>query len=440
VTRSTIRQCSMERKWIFGFALTNVMHSPGTGLPVMRGCVLAMGIAAALAVPGPVRAQYKATNALDSAGILAFGPGNVLFVGDIKGATVHAFTLRATDFTPQNIAMGNAHNFEGRDLISGIDVKLGALLGTKPDQILINDMIVHQPEKQIFLSVQRGRGPTAAPVIVKVNNGQLEVLNLDGLPHSKIAIANEPDKQTLEFGQRERSLAITDIKYYNGEIFVTGVSNEEFASTLYRIHYPFDNRVSTSTVEIWHSVHAEFETRAPIIRHLIHEVKGEPYLFAVYACTPLVRIPLAALKDGAHVRGDTIGELGYGSTPIDMLTYADPSDHRDYLLVTNNMRGATRIAIADLDEATPMPVNVPNNFGPAGIAQYSLPVTGAQHLALIDPQWAVEIRRYPADANRLDLHTLPLPYYLDRADQIVEMNWPGGPDPFGYHTKAAKPQ
>jgi hypothetical protein len=427
VIQSAIRQSSTEAISTPRLALTNLICR----------CILVLGLAA-LGASEPVRAQTKGANPLQSAGILAFGPGNVLFVGDTKDAAVHAFTLRASDLTPQNVAMGNAHNFEGRDLISGLDRKLAALLGTTPDQIVINDMVVHQPEKQIFLSVERGLGPTAAPVIVKVNNGQLEVLDLDDLPHSKISIANEPDKQTLEFGQRERSLAITDIKYYNSEIFVTGVSNEEFASTLRRIHYPFDSHVSTSTVEIWHSVHGEFETRAPIIRQLIHEVNGQPYLFAVYACTPLVRIPLAALKDGAHVRGDTIGELGYGSTPIDMLTYTDPSDHKDYLLVTNNMRGATRVAISDLDGATPMPVNVPSNFGPAGIAQYPMPVTGAQHLALLDPQWAVEIRRYPADANRVDLHTLPLPYFLDRADQIVEMNWPGAPDPFGYHTGAAK--
>ena len=427
MTQCAIRPSPTEARPTYRLALTNLTCC----------CALALGVLAALGGSRPVRAEAEAKDGLQSAGILAFGPGNVLFVGDIKDAAIHAFTLRANDLTPQNVSMGNAHNFEGRDLISGIDRKLAALLGTTPDQIVINDMVVHQPEKQIFLSVERGHGPTAIPVIVKVNNGQLEVLNLDGLPHSKISIADEPDKQALEFGQRERSLAITDIKYYNSEIFVTGVSNEEFASTLRRIHYPFDNRVSTSTIEIWHSVHAEFETRAPIIRQLIHEVNGEPYLFAVYACTPLVRIPLAALKNGAHVRGDTIGELGYGSTPIDMLTYTDPSDHKEYLLVTNNMRGATRVAMSDLDGATPMPVNVPNNFGPAGIAQYSMPVTGAQHLALLDPQWAVEIRRYSADANRVDLHTLPLPYFLDRADQIVEMNWPGAPDPFGYHTAGA---
>ena len=37
---------------------------------------------------------------LRSAGVLAWGPNNVLFVGDIKGAAVHAFALREKDLTP----------------------------------------------------------------------------------------------------------------------------------------------------------------------------------------------------------------------------------------------------------------------------------------------------------------------------------------------------
>src|ERR1700704_4574411 len=91
-----------------------------------------------------------------------------------------------------------------------------------------------------------------------------------------------PSQETLEFGQRERNLAITDITYYRGEIFVAGISNEEFASKLRRIHYPFPDRVSTSSIEIWHSVHAEFETRAPIIKQMVRDIDGAPYLIAVY--------------------------------------------------------------------------------------------------------------------------------------------------------------
>lgn len=267
----------------------------------------------------------KSAGPLQSAGVLAFGAENVLFVGDIAGGAVHAFALRDKDLTPQtDVELGNFHNFEGHDLVQGLDQKLAALFGTTYDNIVVNDMAVHQPSQQIFLSVERGRGTDAVPAVVKVNHGKLEVLNLDSIPHSQVVIPDEPDEKAMLEFEPQRTYAITDVKYYNGEIFVTGVSNQRFASTLHRIPYPFKDKMATCTVEIWHPVHGEFETRAPIIRQLIREVKGEPFLFAVYGCTPLVRFPLGALKDGAHVRGDTIGELGYGSNPLDMLTFSDP--------------------------------------------------------------------------------------------------------------------
>jgi hypothetical protein len=236
----------------------------------------------------------------------------------------------------------------------------------------------------------------------------------------------------LEF-DTQRSFAITDIKYHNGEIFVTGVSNQRFASTLHRIPYPFTAQMATSTVEIWHPVHGEFETRAPIIRQLIKEVQGEPHLFAVYGCTPLVRFPLASLKDGAHVRGDLIGELGYGANPIDMLAFTDPFDQKEYLLVTIDTRSASRIAVLDLETTKPQPTGGPIDFGPGGLGrtQGLLPIN-AEHLALLNPKWAVEIHRHPKTAYRLDISTLMVPYFFERRDGMAEMNWPDGPDPFQY--------
>ncbi len=56
---------------------------------------------------------------------------------------------------------------------------------------------------------------------------------------------------------------------------------------------------------------------------------------------------------------------------VDMLT-TDATDGKEYLLVTNNSRGTTRVAFADVDQAAPMPVNVPHNFGPAGVPQYPI--------------------------------------------------------------------
>jgi hypothetical protein len=371
---------------------------------------------------------------LRSAGVLTFGPDNVLFVGDITGARIHAFALTDKDLTPQTAAeLGNFHNFEGCDLLQRLDQKLAALLGTTIDKIVINDMAVHQPTEQIFLSVERGRGPDAIPAIVKVNHGKLEVLELDNIAHSEISIPNEPDfKAMLEFDP-QRMYAITDIKYYNGEIFVTGITNQRFASTLHRIPYPFNSNMATCTVEIWHPVHGEFETRAPIIRQVIRELNGEPYLFGVYGCTPLVRFPLSALKDGAHVHGDVIGELGYGANPLDMLIFTSPADSKDYLLVTIDTRSASQIAVSDLASAPAEPTGGGIDFGPGGLgrAQRALPIK-AEHIAMLNSKWAVLIWRHPRTTYRLDLSTLAMPYFFERKDGMSEMNWPNGPDPFHY--------
>jgi hypothetical protein len=371
---------------------------------------------------------------LRSAGVLAFGPDNVLFVGDIKRGAVHAFALRDSDVTSQaNVHPGNFHNFEGADLVVGLDQKLAAIFGTTYDKIVVNDIAVHQPSQQVFISVERGRGPDALPAIVKVDHGQIEPLELDSIPHSQTPIPNEPDEKAMLEFEPQSVYAITDIQYYNGEIFVTGISNQRFASTLHRIQYPFSSASATCTVEMWHPVHGEFETRAPIIRQLIHEVKGEPYMFAVYGCTPLVRFPLAALKDGAHVRGDTIGELGYGSNPLDMLIFSDPFDQKQYLLVTIDNRSASRVAIADMESADPMPTGGPIDFGPGGLGrtQRALPLH-AEHTAILNPKWAVIVWRHPKTSYRLDLSTIMVPYFFERKDGMSEMNWPDGPDPFDY--------
>ena len=392
----------------------------------------AVGIA--LSSAPVVAATEVRSGPLRSAGVLAFGPGNVLFVGDIAGAAVHAFALRDKDLTSQaDVHLGNFHNFEGRDLVLGVDQKLAAMFGTTSDRIVVNDMVVHQPSQQIFMSVERGRGTDALPAIVKVNHGQLEVLDLDGIPHTQVAIPNEPDEKAMLEFELQRVYAITDVKYYKGEIFVTGVSNQRFASTLHRIPYPFTDRMATCTMEIWHPVHGEFETRAPIIRQLLREVNGEAHLYAVYGCTPLVRFPLAALKHGAHVRGDTIGELGYGSNPLDMLTFVNPFDHKEYLLVTIDVRSASQIAVSELESAPAEPTGGPIDFGPGGLGrtQRDLPIR-AEHTAVLDPKWAVVVQRHPKTSYRLDVSTLAMPYFFERRDGMSEMNWPDGPDPFEY--------
>lgn len=373
--------------------------------------------------------------AFKSAGTLELGKGNVLFVGDSVAAAVHAFQLRDSDINSQNgVDYGNGKNFEGRALISHVDEKLAAFLGTGSDQISINDLIVHQPSGQIFMSVSRGLGPDATPLIVKVNKDKFELLDLNAIPYTSIGIDNAPSKDAkLQFGQSQRSLTITDITYWKGEIFVAGVSNEEFSSKLRRADYPFKASFTETNIEIWHAVHAQFENRAPIVTQLIREIDGKDYLIASYTCTPLVRIPLDELKPDTKIRGEMIAELGYGSTPIDMITFTHAFDKKDYLLVTHNSRSGTRIALDDIAKAELMPVNAPSNYGPAGVKQISVPVKGMLQTSVLNDNWAIVIRQHPDELGRVDLRSMPLPLYFERPEHIVEMNWPG-------YKRAGKPK
>ena len=165
-------------------------------------------------------------------------------------------------------------------------------------------------------------------------------------------------------------------------------------------------RCPESSIEIWHAVHAQYETRAPIITQEIRELDGVPTLIAVYACTPLVRIPLSELKDGAQIRGEMIGELGYGNTPLDIVSYTDPMDSKDYVLVTNSSRSAVRISLSDIASVEPMPVEVPSNFGPAGVNQFPI-ATEAVHLDMLNSYWGVAIRRSVDDPRQARIGDTP---------------------------------
>ena len=113
----------------------------GVGLVLARSVLKADRARAAEVKPG----APGSAGPLQSAGVMTFGPDNILFVGDIAGSAVHAFALRETDLTPQTgVELGNFHNFEGVDLIQGIDVKLASLLGTtmfRPPSLLAPQIV-----------------------------------------------------------------------------------------------------------------------------------------------------------------------------------------------------------------------------------------------------------------------------------------------------------
>lgn len=108
-------------------------------------------------------------------------------------------------------------------------------------------------------------------------------------------------------------------------------------------------------------------------------------------------------------------------------------------MVTNTNRSAVSLNLANLAaaQAKPEGEGVQSVFSVPGVDQFVLPVSGTMHLDTLDENFAVMVRISPADPRNIQLHAIPLPFFFDRADHVVEMNFDGSPDPFDY--KAAPP-
>jgi hypothetical protein len=277
----------------------------------------------------PTASLKKGTPDLKSAGALAFGPEGILFVGDTRGAALFAID------TGDRTRATERHAVQVKDL-SG---KVAAVLGTDPKQIAINDLAVNPLSGNVYLSVSRGRGPDATPVLVRIHaDGKVEDVSLENVHFAKTELPNVPGPDK---GQ-QRAESITDVAFADGRVFIAGLSNEEFSSRLIAIPFPFSTEgFDAAAIEIYHGAHGRFETKSPIRTFVTYRIQNKPYMLAAYQCTPLVKLPVADLKAGAHVKGTTIAELGNRNRPLDMIVYQ--KDGKDYLLMTNNSRGVMKI-------------------------------------------------------------------------------------------------
>jgi hypothetical protein len=295
---------------------------------------------------GLVSSLKLGTPQLQSAGPIAFGPEGILFVGDARGAAVFAIATRGGTIGETGSPIAAV-----RHAVTDLSTKIGALLGTQADGVKIQDLAIHPDSGNAYLSVTRGQGPDATPVLVRVRvGGKLDVLSLKNVHFARAELPNAPAPDELDRRRRPKRLqSITDVGYVDGKVLVAGLSNEEFASTLRAIAFPFKKVDGGSSVEIYHGAHGKFETRSPVRTFLPYDIEGEAHLLAAYTCTPLVRIPLAELRPGAHVKGTTIAELGNHNRPLDMISYKKGG--KPYLLLANDRRGVMKMAAAGLDGA-----------------------------------------------------------------------------------------
>jgi hypothetical protein len=329
-----------------------------------------------------------------SIGPLAFGPDGILFAADTKSAAVVA------------IATGDTKPGAKTVKVEGINQKIAGLLGTTADNILITDMVVNPASRNVYLAVSRGRGPEASPVLVRVKGSDVEVVSLDKVKFSRGELPDAPVDGVVGQGNRQsnpRQESITDVAFFQDRVLIAGLSNEEFASTLRAIPFPFQTVANGTSVEIYHGAHGRFETRSPVRTFVPFKIGNEPHLLAAYTCTPLVQFPITELKPGAKIKGKTIAELGNRNRPLDMIVYQ--KDGKDFVLLANSSRGIMKISTDNIEKAESITEKVADKKGQPYETIESW--KGVDQLDLLDAQNAVVVRR--ADGGALNLESMALP-------------------------------
>ncbi|MEM9078348.1 MAG: hypothetical protein AAGC43_14995, partial [Bacteroidota bacterium] len=208
---------------------------------------------------------------ISGANILAFGPDNVLFIGDSKASKLYAVPTQANELkepVPFNM--------------EGFDIVMAKTLNVAPRDIVIGDMKIHPKSQEAYISVKLGHAPEAKSVIAIVNpvTAYIKLLEIAEDNQQHISI-NNPASSDLVFWKETSAstLTITDIDYNDGYVYIAGLTNSEFASTLRKIAYPFtDSQEMVNSIEIYHAVHTQNETRAPIRTMLFEEMDGESTL------------------------------------------------------------------------------------------------------------------------------------------------------------------
>lgn len=361
-------------------------------------------------------AQTAFAEAPMSATVLEFADPTTLFVADSAAAKIHAYTLPEVEPATES----TAYTFEGFSRM------LADTLGVAETEITFNDLAVNPATQAAFVSLSAAGTPA---VVMVTSDGSITPLDLSALPSTSTELGTAPDDGVTFWRDiPSASLTVTDLDYADGTLFVSGLSTGEFASTLNQIPYPFGGAAQSTSVEIYHAVHDQIETRAPIRAMEIVDLDGVQTVVAAYTCTPLVTLPTASLTDGAHVTGKTIAELGYGNTPLEVLSfdvYDQQGNASPFVMVVNRELQANLIPLASVAEAANAPgLAEPVSMGmEAGVATIQTPMSGVYQAADQDPQFLLALKRN-LDTGAMDLVSIRKGVYLRLSDFISEYDFP----------------
>jgi len=332
-----------------------------------------------------------------------FGPQGILLIGDALGGTITA--IETNDLKPNESTEGLR--------IDDLQGKLAALLGTQADNVVIHDIAVNPISQTPYLAVSKAnrrelgywRLPNdvaQASLIIKVlADGTMEEFSLQQVSHDQMKISGliDPEKGETYRKSSLRVDGITDLVYYENKIYLTGLSNNEFASYMRMVDFPFNQTAQTASLEVYHAAHGAFETEAPVRTFVPYVRDGKPHMITAYTCTPLAVFPLDEFSDGGHVKSKTVAEFGAGNIPMDMIVYS--KNDKDYLMISNSTRNLMRVSIDDVFNMEEGLTEEVEGFNVAGISYTSLPSNGIQQIAYLNKQNILALVQTPGGVMQL---------------------------------------
>lgn len=357
-----------------------------------------------------------------SASVLEFGSDKTLFVADSVSGKIFAYDISDAGPAPSEEKAYNLLNVEG-----AIARKVSADLGS----LIYNDLAVHPVTREAYVSLGfTVDGVDKAAVVIISQDGSVEQLDF-GKQSATVFTLEDTADEAITFWRDvpAPTLTITDLDFANGELFLSGISTGEFASTLRRVPFPFGASSTSTSIEIFHAGHAQMETRAPIRAMTVLELDGVQTVVAAYTCTPLVTIDVSALQDGSSITGKTIAELGYGNTPLDVINF-DARDREGnvetFVLVVNREMDADLITINALTEAAAADglfTAVPGLGAKAGVETTTVPLSAVLHAADQNSQFILAMRRN-LESGAMELVSFRKGSFFRLSNFISEYNFP----------------
>jgi hypothetical protein len=364
------------------------------------------------------KSPLKASKRVQSISAMTFAPDGRLVVADWRSGALHALALPAMQSTRET-------SFNVLDLSD----RVAKAYRLEPSALRVTASALRVDGQVAVLALALGRKADAPTGLALVDTkGSVTALDLDAAWVATQALDRAPGDATLWSKQPARSLLVTDLKAYRNELIVAGLTNSSFDSTLRRVPYPFAGAGSAVAVEMYHAVHNQIETRAPVRAFNVIDVAGQPTLLAAYTCTPLVTVPMADLKDGARVRGKTIAELGFGNSPLDVVPFSieHQGQKSDWVLVANSAKAADLISLPDIVKAAQadglsQPVKAPFEQH-AGVRAIPVPIANVQRVMDQGSQFLTVLRRDAQD-GQLQLVSVRKGAFFRLSDHINEYDF-----------------